>query len=62
MTSFKEMVQTVYGAVMSADEQKKLAEMQRLMNLQTKSKDQVKKQKNLFCFRAAFWCTIYEVE
>ena len=45
MTSFKEMVQTVYGAVMSADEQKKLAEMQRLMNLQTKSKDQVKKQK-----------------
>ena len=45
MTSFKEMVQTVYGAVMSTDEQKKLAEMQILMNLQTKSKDQVKKQK-----------------
>tara|TARA_B100000035_G_scaffold217714_1_gene186694 strand:- start:1122 stop:1298 length:177 start_codon:yes stop_codon:yes gene_type:complete len=36
MTNFKDMVKTVYGAIMSADEQKRLAEMQRLMNLQIK--------------------------
>lgn len=36
MTSFKDMIQTVYGAVMTASEQRRLAEMQRLMNLQIK--------------------------
>lgn len=40
MTNFKDMVRTVYGALVTADEAKRLAEMQRLMNLQTKSKDQ----------------------
>ena len=36
MSGFKDMVKTVYGALMTADEQKRLAEMQRLMNLQVK--------------------------
>tara|TARA_E500000081_G_C6045048_1_gene310989 strand:+ start:259 stop:441 length:183 start_codon:yes stop_codon:yes gene_type:complete len=37
MTSFKDMIQTVYGAVMSASEQRRLAEMQRIMNLKINS-------------------------
>lgn len=36
MTNFKDMVRTVYGALVTADEAKRLAEMQRLMNLQIK--------------------------
>ena len=44
MTSFKDMIQTVYGAVMSASEQRRLAEMQRIMNLKINTGGQMSKK------------------